>query len=443
MQSAMSTFDVIVVGTGPGGATVAREMSLRKRRVLMLEWGDQDPVTGTLTQFAARAGMPGKSLMITNNLLGMMRGITTGGSSVFYYATAFEPPTEMLAKYGIDIASEIDEIHRELPMEPLAPHLIGPVATRIMASARDLGYEWHPLPKFIYQERCQPNCWRCNYGCPFGAKWNARMFVNEAVDNGARLVTRAKASRVLVEDNRAVGVEYVRAGATHRAYAPIVVVAAGGVGSPMILRSSGIKAAGYDWFFDPLMMVMGTADDIEGGREHPMAAGLRMADEGYVMTDITVPGALHRVFNAEIFRFDKLFSHARTLAVMIKIKDDLGGCLTKKGAVRKKLASSDMEKFHLGFARARGILVNAGARNVWKSWYIAAHPGGTVKVGDLLDGDLKTEIDNLYVCDCSVIPEACGLPPVFTLLALGKRLAGHLSGESSKPAAPQSAAGVR
>lgn len=427
MLSDRDTFDVIVIGTGPGGATVAREMSLRGRRVLMLEWGDQDPVTGKLPQFAGKACVPGKSLMITNNLLGMMRGITTGGSSVFYYATAFEPPTQMLAKYGIDIAAEIDEIRRELPVKPLPPHLIGPMATRIMASARDLGYEWHPLSKFVYHERCQPGCWRCVYGCPFGAKWNARMYVHEAIDNGARLITRAKARRVLVDNNRAVGVEYVRAGTTHHVHAPIVVAAAGGVGSPMILRSSGIQAAGHDWFFDPLTMVMGTVGDIEGGREFPMAAGLYMEEDGYAMTDMAVPGALHRFFNAQIFRFDKLFSHSGTLAIMIKIKDSLGGHLTKKGAVRKKLAASDMEKFRQGFARARDILKNAGARSVWKSWYIAAHPGGTVKVGDLLDSDLKTEIDNLYVCDCSVIPEAWGLPPMFTLLALGKRLASHLS----------------
>ena len=67
----------------------------------------------------------------------------------------------------------------------------------------------------------------------------------------------------------------------------------------------------------------------------------------------------------------------------------------------------------------------------FKTGYLAAHPGGTVKVGDLLDSDLKTEYDNLYVCDCSVIPEAWGLPPTLTIIGLGKRLAKHLSGESS------------
>jgi choline dehydrogenase-like flavoprotein len=74
-----------------------------------------------------------------------------------------------------------------------------------------------------------------------------------------------------------------------------------------------------------------------------------------------------------------------------------------------------------------------------KTWYLAAHPGGTVKVGDLLDSDLKTEYDNLYVCDCSVIPEAWGLPPTATIIGLGKRLAKHLSGESTKQERPAAA----
>jgi choline dehydrogenase-like flavoprotein len=38
-----------------------------------------------------------------------------------------------------------------------------------------------------------------------------------------------------------------------------------------------------------------------------------------------------------------------------------------------------------------------------------------------------TEFDNLFVCDCSVIPEAWGLPPTTTIIGLGKRLAKHLA----------------
>jgi choline dehydrogenase-like flavoprotein len=55
-----------------------------------------------------------------------------------------------------------------------------------------------------------------------------------------------------------------------------------------------------------------------------------------------------------------------------------------------------------------------------------AHPGGTARIGQVVDENLKTEIENLYVCDTSVIPEPWGLPPVLTCIGLGKRLAKHL-----------------
>lgn len=420
-------YDAIVAGTGPGGATVARELSERNKKVLILERGDNWGIRGTSWQAALAAGIPGRSLLMTHNALAMIRGITTGGSSVFYYASAFDPPVEMLKSHGLDITTEVAEIREELPTAPLKDDLLGPGATRIMASARQLGYAWNKLPKFIYQEKCKRGCWRCNYGCPFGAKWNARHYIDRAVENGATLISRARVHKVLVEKNTAVGVAYRRRGTLKRAYAPKIILASGGIGSPVILRKSGIYNAGYDYFFDPLITVMGTVKNLEGGREIPMATGVHMEEEGYVMTDMTVPRIPYMLFAAQVFRFHKLFSHSNTLQIMIKAKDSLGGRVTWNEGVRKRLSDSDRQKLLKGYGRAKEILANAGARGIFKSWYVAAHPGGTVKVGDVVDANLQTQYDNLYVCDCSVIPEAWGLPPTFTLLALGKRLAKHLT----------------
>jgi hypothetical protein len=52
------------------------------------------------------------------------------------------------------------------------------------------------------------------------------------------------------------------------------------------------------------------------------------------------------------------------------------------------------------YGRAKIIQKNAGAKDIFRTGYFAAHPGGTAKVGDLVDSNLKTEYDNLYVCDC-------------------------------------------
>jgi choline dehydrogenase-like flavoprotein len=429
MKTTDNQFDAIVVGSGPGGATVAKELSLRNRKVLILEWGSNEPIQGSITQCLVMAGIPGKGLLLTNQVLGLVRAITTGGSSVIYYGTAFDPPIEMLRSYGVDIAREVEEAREELPTEPLSDHLIGPMAKRIMASAQDLGYAWKKLPKFVYQEKCRAGCWKCNWGCPYGAKWNARMFVDEAVNNGAVLVNGAKVSRVIVENRMATGVEFTKRGKTEKVFAPQVIISAGGIGSPVILRRSGIKDAGYDYFFDPLIAVMGTVKNVNGGKEYPMATGIHMEEEGYFMTDMTVPNMLYMAFTAEVFRLHKLFSHSHTLQIMIKAKDSLGGRLTHRGGVRKDLVQSDKQKLMKGYERAKDILKHAGAKGIYKSWYIAAHPGGTVKINDLVDSDLKTEYDNLYVCDCSVIPQAWGLPPTLTLIGLGKRLAKHLSGE--------------
>lgn len=425
--------DLIVVGTGPGGATVAREMSRRGASVLMLEWGGNPSLRGSLTQFARAVGIPGKSLLVTPDLCAMVRGITTGGSSVFYYATAFDPPLEVFDRHGIDLRPQVAEIRAELPTRPLDPHLMGPMAGRIMASARDLGLDWRRLPKFIHQERCQPGCWRCQYGCPQKAKWNAGFYVEEALEHGARLVNGAAVEAVLVDKGRAQGVVYRQNGNLHRVCADTVVLAAGGIGTPLILRKSGVAEAGRNFFFDPLITVMGWVDKVEGGREIPMAAGMHAADEGYVMTDMTVPSALHWALNARIGRLDQLHRHSKTLQIMIKIKDRLGGAITDRGAIRKRLTAADKRKFAAGYTRAREILSHAGARGIHRSGYLAAHPGGTAKVGHLVDTDLKTGIERLYVCDASVLPEAWGVPPTFSLIALGKRLATHLGAQGPLP----------
>jgi choline dehydrogenase-like flavoprotein len=154
-----------------------------------------------------------------------------------------------------------------------------------------------------------------------------------------------------------------------------------------------------------------------------------MVDEGYMMTDMSHPFATTAMFAAGVFRFDKMFSRPNTIQIMVKAKDELGGKLSDRGGVHKILDKNEKQKLHRGYERAKEILKKAGAKSIFKTQYLAAHPGGTAKVGDLVDSNLMTKFDNLFVCDCSVIPEAWGMPPTTTIIGLGKRLAKHLLGE--------------
>ncbi|MCP4163745.1 MAG: GMC family oxidoreductase [Deltaproteobacteria bacterium] len=419
-------YDLIVVGSGPSGATVAREMAISDKKVLLLEWGDNKPVKGTKLQALSNTAIPGKSFFITKDMLGVTRGLTTGGSSVYYYATAFEPPVHVFKSYGIDLKNEIESVKRELPIKPLQDSFIGPNAKTLMNSAKSLGYDWQKLPKFIDTEKCKINCWKCTYGCPHGAKWNARMYVEDGIKNGLELITGAKVRKAIIEKNKAVGIEYRKSGKDYKVFADKIVISAGGIGSPLILKETGIENVGTDFFFDPLISVMGTLPGLNGGREIPMAGGMHMEEDGYMMTDMAIPQMLYMGFTAQVFRFHKLFSHKNTLQIMIKAKDELGGNIGRNGGVHKSLTKRDRQKLMKGYKVAEKILKNAGAKDIFKSWYLAAHPGGTAKINEVVDKNLKTTFDNLYVCDCSVIPESWGLPPTLTLLALGKRLSNHL-----------------
>jgi choline dehydrogenase-like flavoprotein len=426
------SFDAIVVGSGPGGATVARELTRRGWKVLILEWGDKSPVTGSMTQTLRELWVPARSLFVTDRLLAVLRGVTVGGSSIYFFGTAWEPPYELFLKRGIDLRPQVAEAMRELPIGPLPPDLLGPSARRVMDSATELGYDWKPIPKYFDQQRLG-GAPMGSYGAPvYQAKWNARMFVDEAVSRGATLVTSARARRVLIENGVAKGVEFVHGGKTRTALGSTVVVAAGGIGSPILLRASGIEQAGRSLFCDPVVVVTGSLPGLRHGQELPMTAGVLM-DEGYTLTDFSVPRWLYWLLAAEVGRIDKLGSYPRAAGILVETKDELNGGITRRGGLRKPLTQQDRHKLAHGTQRAKKILANAGARRLCRSGLFAVQPGGTVPIGRLLDTDLQTEIHNLYVCDASVITDPWGLPPSLTLIGLGKRLAGHLAGRSSGP----------
>ncbi len=424
-------YDVIVVGTGPGGATVARDMARNRKKVLMLEWGPCDPPNNTFFQYIREMITPFKSFLVTPDLLGMVRGITTGGSTMFYYGTSYPVPFDMFTSRGVDLREADSEVRKELPfIGPLRENMMTTMAKTMRESAQDLGYDWKPLDKYVIQDRWTPD-WVWGVNDPRDIKWSARMWVRDAMKDGAMLLNHAKVTRVILENKKAIGVEFKIKGARHRAYGSTIVLAAGGIGTPCILRAIGMQDVGKNFFFDPLITVCGEHKSIERENEMPMQCGCAFPDDEYLMTDMAMPGRLYdNLFASIVFRPDQLFKGKKTFRIMVKAKDDLGGRLTDSGQCIKMLGDSGRKKLKHGKERARKILEKAGCRSIYSTYYLAAHPGGTVKLGEFVDANLKTQYDNLYVCDCSVIPEPWGLPPVQTILALGKYLSKNLLGKS-------------
>ena len=428
-------FDAVVVGSGPGGATVARGLARGGASVLVVERGHADPPSGRARQALRELFLPGRSLFRTGSVL-VLRAVTLGGSSMYFFGSAWEPPYEALGAHGLDLRADAEALRAELRPEPLPRELMGPRAALLMDSAQALGLDWRPIPKFVDQAVLR----RDGLGSFGAARWTARSFVDDAVRAGARLLTGATALRVVSRSGSVSGVE-LRVGRERQVVrAGRVVLAAGGLGSPMILRACGIDRAGRDFFYDPVLAVSGTVDGLDAGPEPPMLAAADRLDEGYLLTDLCRPRWLHTAFTVAAGRADRVLAYRSTVSVMVKARDALSGSLTARGGVAKPLTGPDRAVLDRGEAAAREILRHAGARSVFRAGHVAVHPGGTAKVGDVVGTDLQTEIRGLYVCDASVIPIAWGLPPTFTVMALGRRLGRHLAG--SPVAAPPAGFGL-
>uniref|UniRef100_UPI00263253D2 GMC oxidoreductase n=1 Tax=Acidocella sp. TaxID=50710 RepID=UPI00263253D2 len=77
-----------------------------------------------------------------------------------------------------------------------------------------------------------------------------------------------------------------------------------------------------------------------------------------------------------------------------------------------------------GVAQARALLAQAGGGRAFLSPWVAAHPGGSARLGHVLDARLTCrDVTNLHVCDAAALPEPWGLPPTLTVLALARYLA--------------------
>lgn len=428
--------DVVVVGSGPGGATVTRELVRRGRRVLLLERGiDERRRFYYGTYLGALLYTDRASLLFTEEGLNVVRPLMLGGATSMYCGCAASPPAWMKQRYGVDLDAFAAEAERELRVAPLPPEVLGKASTRLAQAAGEAGYPFFPQPKFMSPSRAPgfPGACgaRCMLGCRCGAKWNAAEWVDEAVAAGAELRTRAHVDRVTVEDGVATGVEGRLAGSPFRARAKTVVVSAGGIGSPRLLQASGLRDAGEGLTMDATLMVYGFTREPGTGREPPMTWSREEPDAGYMLSTLVDPWLLYPLMAA--LKEPRLAltwpRWGNVLGLMIKLKDEVTGGVYADGRIRKPLSQGDCERLEGAVQVCRRILVRAGAEpsSIFSTPLRGTHPSGTVRIGTHLDRDLATPVPNLYVCDASVFPEALDRPTVLTIVALAKRLARRLA----------------
>jgi ferredoxin len=267
-----------------------------------------------------------------------------------------------------------------------------------------------------WRERCT-GCARCVLGCPSGAKWDSRHLLDQAVESGAEVVSGHRVREVVIERGRAVGVVALNRGRRQLHRADLVVLAAGGLGTPPILQESKIECrAGL--FVDPVLCVATRRERTLQNREIPMP--FIVQHEHYIISPY--------------FDFLSYFFNPRwrlpagdIFSLMIKLADTNEGAVSSK-RVRKTLSDVDRARLEEGVKNCKEILRKMGVKeaDVFLGTVNAGHPGGMLPLSEreartLHHGHLP---DNLYVADASLFPHSLGNPPILTILALSSRIAG-------------------
>ena len=385
---------VIVIGSGAGGSLIAMELAKANIPVTIIERGPYIKSKDSFEYYDMK--YYDKRLKNTNSV-DLLKTTCIGGSTIVAAGNGVRLLEDEFKELGIDISAEYDKIEELVGIHQMDDEHIGKGTQLFIDCANELGFEAIRMPKFIRDEDCKP-CGKCSFGCPRDAKWSGKDFVDIAIENGAELITDAEVTKVIFSDKKIKGVEYIK---------------------DNIMQN--IIDAGNKLFFDPFVSVGGYLKDINFNSEVQMN-GLAIGKE-YIL-------APH--FSSFIAKYIKESNpeveDKDILSIMVKVEDDMVGTVDADGNVFKFNTIDDIRRLAQGCAAAGSILEKAGVdpTTMTSTIFRGAHPGGTAAIGDVVDNNLKTEIDGLYVGDASVIPMSPGKPPILLILALALRLANHL-----------------
>jgi choline dehydrogenase-like flavoprotein len=271
--------DLLIVGCGAGGATLAQRLARRGWRIVVLEAGpfwdpDEDWVSdeaGSHRLYWTEPRVIGGEDPVELGKNNSGRGV--GGSMVHFagYAPRFHPSDfEVRSRDGVaadwpvsyaDLKPHYEALERELPVAgeawpwgdphryPHGPHPVGGGALLAWEGARRLGIEMRVGPVAIANGSFghRPHCiYRgfCLQGCKVGAKASPLVtHVPDALAHGVEIRDGAMAVRIETDEaGRCTGVTYVQEGRERFQAADAVAVAGYSIETPrLLLHSTSVR----------------------------------------------------------------------------------------------------------------------------------------------------------------------------------------------------------
>ncbi len=395
--------DVVVIGSGAGGAVVAAQLAEAGRRVVVVEEGpyyapkdyQRFSPSESVRRLFRESGMVlafgvGQTPMISITL-----GRAVGGSSLLTGGVCFRIPSDVHAHWAGALGlTELDErryeeayadVERRIDVREVPAEMRSESTRRYVEGARKLGIPMEPLRRNTGDD-CVGTA-RCNFTCPSGAKRSVDVaYLPSATRHGATILSDALADSLLIEGGRAAGVRgrlldggFGTPGRSFTVRAPVVVVACGTLHTPLLLLRSGVgrlsDVVGRNVTLHPAVRIVGRFDDPIRGWDGSLQSVYsdHFHDDGIklvgVYTAVNFLAAGLPGVGPELRRRARGLGQSAVFGAMIH---DEGGGRVRAGPGREpvlsyKMAPRDLARLRKAITILAEVSLAAGAREVYSS----------------------------------------------------------------------------
>lgn len=474
--------DVVIVGSGAGGATMAAELAEAGFEVVVLEEGsyyqtrDFTADTSKMVRQLYRDG--GVTMALGDPPILYQEGRAVGGSTVINGGMSWRTPDKVLARWERElglagIARELEpcfeRVERRIHVAGMDDEAIGQDNRLLKRGADQLG--WKVIGNLRNQAHCAGSN-RCAFGCPTGAKQSALVsYLPRALHYGARVYADVRVDHVTRSGKRATGVVGTINGTGHRltVRANLVVAACGAIHTPALLARSGFRSPsgqlGKNLAMHPNVKLVAIFDeDVTGWKGAHQAFQVReFQDQGLLFAAVNMPPSILAMsFPQRGAALGALMAHYDRMVLAGMLCED-----TATGRVRTiagrpqafyQLAEADAANLKRGVVLLAELLFAAGAKRILLPFHGAAELQGPDDARRLLARDIPArgwevltvhmmgtarlgadrgaavtdpfghvhDADRLMVADASLFPTPIGVNPMETIMALATRAAGHV-----------------